>query len=132
MTTEEGVKADKKTPPPAPGGGDAGKTTGEAQAGKGEVEGAPPGTSAPPGTPLPTLDFTTLILSLSSSALMNLGVIENPVTKAKDKEPAAAKQTIDLIALLQEKTAGNLSGEESKLTEDVLTELRLWYCKVVE
>ncbi len=123
MATEEGVKAEdkNKTPPPA-----SGKTTGEAQAGKGEVEGAVP------GTPLPTLDFTTLILSLSSSALMNLGVIENPMTKTKDKEPAIAKQTIDLIALLQEKTAGNLVGEETRLIEDVLAELRLWYCKVVE
>ncbi len=114
MTTEEGVKAEdnKKT--------DA----------SGQEKPARHAVPAPPGTPLPTLDFTTLILSLSSSALMNLGVIENPVTKTKDKEPAVAKQTIDLIALLQEKTAGNLAGDESRLIEDVLAELRLWYCKV--
>lgn len=84
MTTKEDVKAedDKKTPPPASvqdvdaAGKDAAGTTDEAQAGKGEVEGAGPGKDAAgeakgAETPLPTLDFSTLILSLSSSALMN-------------------------------------------------------------
>jgi hypothetical protein len=85
----------------------------------------------PPGGDLPPLDFPTFILSLSSSVLMNLGVVENPVTKEKESEPASAKQTIDLIALLKDKTKGNLTDEEDKLIEDVLYELRLWYCKVV-
>lgn len=80
---------------------------------------------------LQPLDFNTFILSLSSSVLMNLGVIENPVTKKIEKEPVVAKQTIDLIALLKDKTRGNLTGEESKLIEDILAELRLWYIKSV-
>jgi hypothetical protein len=80
---------------------------------------------------LPTLNFASFILSLSSSALMSLGVIENPVTGKKEKEPVVAKQTIDLIAMLKEKTAGNLDEGETKLMDDVLGELRLWYCKVV-
>ena len=69
---------------------------------------------------LPPLDFSTLILSLSSSVLMNLGIIENPVTRKKEKDLAAAKQTIDLIALLKDKTRGNLTEEEKKLLDDVL------------
>ncbi len=81
--------------------------------------------------PLP-LDFSTFILSLSTSVLMNLGVVENPLTKQKEKEPAVAKQTIDLISLIKEKTKGNLTPEEAKLMEDVLHELQLWYCKAVE
>lgn len=85
---------------------------------------------SPPGE-LPPLDFSMFILSLSSSVLMNLGVVENPVTKTTEKEPAVAKQTIDLITLLKEKTRGNLTETEDKLIEDVLYELRLWYCKVV-
>lgn len=80
---------------------------------------------------LPPLDFSTFILSLSTSVLMNLGVVENPMTKQIEKEPAVAKQTIDLISLLKEKTKGNLTEEEAKLVDDVLTELRLWYVKVV-
>ena len=78
---------------------------------------------------LPPLDFSTFILSLSSSVLMNLGVVENPMTKKREKEPAVAKQTIDLIALLKEKTRGNLTENEAKLLEDVLHELQLWYVK---
>lgn len=80
---------------------------------------------------LPPLDFSTFILSLSTSVLMNLGVVENPMTGKTEKEPAIAKQTIDLIELLREKTKGNLTNEEGKLMEDVLHELRLWYVKAV-
>ena len=79
---------------------------------------------------LPPLDFSTFILSLSSSVLMNLGLVENPVTGKTEKEPAVARQTIDLLTLLKEKTAGNLSEEEGKLLDNVLHELRLWYVKV--
>jgi len=81
---------------------------------------------------LPSLDFSTFILSLSSSVLINLGVLEHPVTKKSEKDTAAAKQTIDLISLLQEKTRGNLTDDEARLIEDLLTELRLQYCKAME
>lgn len=80
---------------------------------------------------LPPLDFSTFILSLSSSVLMNLGVVENPMTKKTEKEPAVARQTIDLMVLLKEKTRGNLTESEAKLLEDVLRELQLWYVKTV-
>lgn len=79
---------------------------------------------------LPPLDFSTFVLSLSTSVLMNLGLVENPVTKKIEKELPMARQTIDLIVLIQEKTKGNLTKEEAKLLEDVLHELRVWYCKV--
>ncbi|MBI5642713.1 MAG: DUF1844 domain-containing protein [Deltaproteobacteria bacterium] len=84
-----------------------------------------------PANELPQLDFSTFILSLSTSVVMNLGLVENPVTKKTEKEPAVAKQTIDLIALLKDKTKGNLTEDETKLLDDVLHELRVWYCKVV-
>ena len=79
---------------------------------------------------LPDIDFTTFILSLSASALMNLG--QNPGgPAATDHPPPAnlpmAKQTIDLLALLEEKTRGNLNGEEERLLTHVLTDLRLKY-----
>lgn len=79
---------------------------------------------------LEPIDLSTFIVSLSSSVLMNLGVVENPITGEKEMEPAAAKQTIDLISLLKEKTKGNTTEEEEKLFDDVLYELRLWYCKI--
>ena len=80
--------------------------------------------------PFPPLNFSTFILSLSSSVLISLGVIENPVTKEIESEPETAKQTIDLIELLKEKTKGNLTEEESKLIDDVLHELKIQYCRV--
>jgi len=88
--------------------------------------------SAGGASPLPTLDFPTFILSLSSSVLISLGVLENPITKTSKKDIVAAKQTIDLIALLKEKTSGNLTEEESRLIGDILTELQLQYCSATE
>lgn len=96
------------------------------------IKDSPDKPSAKAARELPPLDFSTFILSLSTSVLMNLGVVENPVTRQKEKEPAVAKQTIDLISLIKEKTKGNLTAEEEKLMDDVLHELRLWYCKAAE
>lgn len=110
----------KKTGPEGP----SGPAAKEADAERPAKEAQPASTEAP------ALDFSTFILSLSSSVLMNLGVVDNPVTKKKEKEPSVAKQTIDLITLLKEKTRGNLTDEESKLMDDVLHELQLWYVKV--
>lgn len=93
-------------------------------------------TPAPPAPgavkPLPPLDFSTFVLSLSSSVLMNLGVVENPVTKKTEHEPLVAQQTIALLGLLKEKTQGNLTEQEGKLLDDVLHELHIWYCKVTD
>ncbi|CAG1064757.1 hypothetical protein BAC1_00323 [uncultured bacterium] len=83
------------------------------------------------GKELEPLDFSTFILSLSTSVLMNLGLVENPVTGKTEKEPAVARQTIELITLLKEKTRGNLTDEETKLMDNVLHELRLWYVKAI-
>jgi hypothetical protein len=81
------------------------------------------------GKELAPLDFSMFILSLSSSVLMNLGLVENPVTGKTEKEPAVARQTIELIELLKDKTRGNLTEEEGKLMDNVLHELHLWYVK---
>ncbi|MFQ5464524.1 MAG: DUF1844 domain-containing protein [Thermodesulfobacteriota bacterium] len=114
--------------PPAPPGGEE-KTGTEGGPRPEATEGGPP-EGYKPGELMP-LDLSTFILSLSSSVLMNLGVVENPVTKKIEKDPAAAKQTLDLIELLKDKTRGNLTEAEEKLFDDILYELRLWYCKVV-
>ena len=77
--------------------------------------------------PFPALDFPTFILSLSSSALFHLGLMENPQTGKVERNLNLAKQTIDIIAMLHEKTKGNLSHDEENLTENLLTDLRLKY-----
>jgi hypothetical protein len=78
---------------------------------------------------LPEISFTNLILSISTSALIQLGEIEDPVSKAPSQNLPLAKQTIDLIGMLQEKTKGNLTSEEEKILEHVLYDLRMRYVK---
>ena len=77
--------------------------------------------------PLPDIDFSTFIFSLSSSAMLHLGLMENPYTKTIDKNLPLAKQTIDIISMLKDKTKGNLSDEEENLITHLLTELRFKY-----
>ena len=82
--------------------------------------------------PLPEVNFSSLILSLSSSALLHMGEITDPYTGEKKKDLALAKHSIDTIAMLKQKTEGNLLDEEKKLLEGVLTDLRWRYVKAVE
>ena len=79
--------------------------------------------------PLPEINFPSLIFSLSSTALFHLGELPDPQTNEKKKDLPLAKHAIDTIAMLKEKTAGNLTGDEEKFIENVLTDLRLRYVK---
>jgi hypothetical protein len=83
-------------------------------------------------TPLPEVNFNSLIFSLSSSALLNLGEIADPHSGEKKKDLDLAKHTIDTIAMLKERTEGNLDEEEAKFIENVLTDLRWRYVKAAE
>jgi len=74
---------------------------------------------------LPRVDFATFILSLSHSALMHLGEAPNPETNAIEKDLPLARQTIDLIGMLEEKTKGNLTGDEERLLGQILYDLRM-------
>jgi len=79
--------------------------------------------------PLTEIDFTNFVLSLSTSALIQLGEIQDPFTQKLAKNLPLAKQTIDLIGMLNEKTKGNLSPDEEKVLEYVLYDLRMRYVK---
>ena len=70
--------------------------------------------------------FTGFILSLATTAAVHFGDIADPTT-GEQQEPnlVAAAQMIELIALLQEKTKGNLSDSEVRLVDDLLYELRM-------
>ena len=73
-----------------------------------------------------TLSFTTFVLSLSTAALQHLGV---SATGDGEEKPEvnlqAAQQTIDILEMLEQKTNGNLSEEESKLLSTLLYDLRM-------
>ena len=79
--------------------------------------------------PLPEVNFNSLIFSLSSSALLHLGKIADPQTGEKKTDLELAKHTIDTLAMLKEKTTGNLTDEEGKFLESILTDLRWRYVK---
>ncbi len=72
-------------------------------------------------------NFSSLVISIASSALMNLGLAENPITKKLEKDLNLARFNIDLIEILQQKTKGNLSTEENQLINSILNDLRAKY-----
>ena len=86
-------------------------------------------TEARQKTPLPEINFSTFVVSLNASALLHLGAIEDPTTGQTNKNLSMAKQTIDILSLLEEKTVGNLSDEEENLIKSILYDLRIIYVK---
>jgi Domain of unknown function (DUF1844) len=90
-----------------------------------ETPSAPDG-SASGATSPPPVDFHTFVLSLGSSALLHLGELERPGAEV-EKDLTLAKHTIDILAMLQQKTRGNLTPAEDKLIESLLYELRIRY-----
>jgi len=76
---------------------------------------------------LPEINFASFIISLSSSALFHLGDIPDPGTNQMQRDLPLAKQTIDILGLLKEKTVGNLERDETQLLENLLYDLRMRY-----
>jgi hypothetical protein len=101
------------------------KTQAETQ----EASEKPEAEAQEPPPQFPEINFATFIASLNASALLQLGAIEDPTTGTKNKNLPMAKQTIDILSMMQEKTAGNLSEEEENLLKNILYDLRLMYVK---
>jgi len=76
---------------------------------------------------LPEVDFASFVLSLSSSALLHFGDFPDPVSGKRERNLSMAKQTIDILAVLREKTRGNLSKDEEQLMDSLLHDLRIKY-----
>ena len=111
--TESG---DKRESPPA--------ETGPGPSGKQE----PPLKETPQETPAGTgarIDFPSYVLSYYTQGLVLLGEVPNPYTNQKEEDIEAAKHTIDILNMLEEKTKGNLTREEEQLLGSVLYELRM-------
>ena len=83
------------------------------------------------GGELPAIDFSTFVLSLSTSALFHLGLIPDPQTGSPgERNLPLARQTIDILEILETKTRGNLDAEEAKLLESLLYEIRMRFVEV--
>jgi hypothetical protein len=74
---------------------------------------------------MPKPTFSTFVLSLASSALVQLGEVPDPSTGEKLEDIALAKHTIDILAMLQDKVKNGLDAEETRLLEGLLYELRM-------
>lgn len=118
--TEEGERkeetvAEEKAEQPKTGTQEAAKS--EAKAAEEKAQQAP----------LPEINFSTFIFSLNTSALLHLGEVPDPASGKEQEDLAMAKQTIDLIAMLEDKTRGNLTPDEENLIKHILYDLRLRY-----
>jgi len=89
----------------------------------------PPQSSRPHAAAAEEMNFASFLISLGTQAFMHLGDIPNPMTQQREKDLPAAKQMIDLLGELQEKTKGNLDADEERLLQQLLLDLRLRYVR---
>lgn len=82
--------------------------------------------------PLPPASFEFLVISLKTQSEMQLGLIHFDEHDQSEPDLRVARHTIDMLAMIQEKTRGNLSMEEQRLIDNSLTELRFRYIQVTE
>jgi Domain of unknown function (DUF1844) len=80
---------------------------------------------------LPPVTFTHLVLSLANTALFQLGLLGSPESEGK-KDLQGARQTIDLIAVLEEKTRGNLDDQEKRILTETLFQLRMAFVEAAK
>lgn len=104
------------------GDGEDGQQPAGADGGSGDAAAAQGGEERP----LPDIDFSTFVLSLSTSAMIHLGEAETP-DGGKQVDLQLAKQTIDILGILRDKTRGNLTEDEDKLLGGLLYDLRVRY-----
>jgi len=104
-------------------------SAGKGKKGKAKPDGEGAGKDRGKGSPdkelLYEFGFPTFILSLSTSALVHLGELPDPLSNTKEINLQLAKQTISIIEMLKEKTEGNLTKEEENLIDSVLYDVRL-------
>lgn len=81
---------------------------------------------------LAEINFSTFVISLSTQALMHLGEIANPISGQVEADVTVAKQMIDILGMLKEKTGGNLNAHEDRLMQDILYDLRMRYVEAVK
>lgn len=74
---------------------------------------------------LPEVTFSTFVLSLASSALVQLGEVPDPETGSTGENPSLARHTIDVLTMLEDKTSNGLTPDEARLLQGMLYELRM-------
>lgn len=75
--------------------------------------------------------FISFIMSIASNAASALGMMEHPVTHSREVDVELGKHWIDVLGMLQKKTAGNLTAKEKQMLEGLLADLRMQYVSLV-
>ena len=75
--------------------------------------------------------FLSFIMSIASNAASALGMMEHPVTHQREVDVELGKHWIDVLGMLQKKTAGNLSAKEKQMLEGLLADLRMQYVSLI-
>lgn len=75
-------------------------------------------------------NFSTMVLSLASAAAVNLGLAPDPSTKKSEVNLEVAQFNIDLLSMLQKKTANNLTAEEDQFLKVVVSDLQMKFIKI--
>ena len=73
----------------------------------------------------PRWTFPTLVVSLTTTAMLQMGLVPNPATQKVEKNLPAARQTIDILEILKDKTQGNLKPDETRLLDRCLHDLKM-------
>ena len=73
------------------------------------------------------MDFSAFILSLNASCMIHMGEIPDPVDMTRSVNLPAAKHTIEILEIIEDKSQGNLDENEKKLLEDIIYNLRMKY-----
>lgn len=99
-----------------------------------ETPGGPesPGTPSDPGAPSTKELFLALVHSFQSAAMQQMGKLANPFTQQIERDLPQARLSIDMLGMLQERTSGNLTPEESRFLAHVLRELQLNFVMELE
>ena len=88
-------------------------------------------TAASAKQPETSKNFLNLVQSLGYQTLMHLGEIPDPTTQQRELNPEAAKEAIDLLVVLRDKTRGNLSKEEKEMLETLVSQLQIKFSQSV-
>jgi hypothetical protein len=84
------------------------------------------------GTERPGPDLQSLFVMLASSALISLGEAADPSTGERRVDLDQAREAIDMLGLLREKTAGNRTDQESRLLEQIMYDLQMRFVRAAE
>ena len=77
-----------------------------------------------------SVDFSTFVFSLATGAFIQMGEIPDPLTKKKEKNLTLAQQNIDILLMLKSKTKGNLSEDEGKMLDSLLSQAQMKFVEV--